>query len=218
MSRDGRLFAEGDLSATLRAEQGKLAAAAGAIPAADVLATSVEALADELVKRFRVEPLDVHWDEANVALADVQIDVSRDPMRMIFDRDRPFYVPGTKFTYQVPFTGDATLFRLQPSHFTLSPPTGTIKDNELRIELEQPAPLDDTIRTDFDRAKAQIKNYVDWINQDVSRYNESLPVSARSAAEQRRSKVVADRDMLASLGVPVRRKEDAAPTYAVPPV
>jgi len=37
---------------------------------------------------------------------EVQVDVSGDRQRAIFDRSRPFYMPGFRVTYYVPFRGD----------------------------------------------------------------------------------------------------------------
>jgi hypothetical protein len=218
MSRDEYLFTDGDLRATLEVERTKLAAAANGLPADEVLSKGVEALATQLVERFRVEPLEVDWTSANVSHADAQVDVSRDPLRAIFDQSRPFYVPGTTITYHVPFRGDANLFNLHPSRFTLNPPLGTVHGDELRIEFTLPVPLRDTVRADLDREITQIKNYIGWVNSDVAGYNAGLDAAARAAVMRRRDKVVADHELIASLGVPVRRKEDAAPTYAVPPV
>ncbi len=218
MRTDDYLFAQGDLHATLEAQRSKLAAAADALLADVVLSKGVDALAAELVEQFTVEPLDVDWDAATVSSADTRVDVSQDPLRAIFDRGQPFYIPGTTVTYHVPFRGDPTLFKLHPSHYTLNPPMGAVHDHELRIAVTRPVPVPENLRADFDRVIAQIKQYIGWVNDDVAGYNARLADEAKTAVTRRREKVLADRALIASLGVPVRRKEDATPTYAVPPV
>lgn len=40
-----------------------------------------------------------------------QVDVSQDPLRVIFDRDCPFYLTGTEIAFHVPFGGKENLFR-----------------------------------------------------------------------------------------------------------
>jgi hypothetical protein len=55
------------------------------------------------------------------------------------------------------------------------------------------------------------------MNADVAKFNEHLPTLARQAAQRRRDKVVGDRELEASLGVPVRRRADDVPGYAVAP-
>jgi hypothetical protein len=48
------------------------------------------------------------------------VDVSGDRQRAIFDRSRPFYMPGFRVTYYVPFRGDKDLLKCQPN-----PPEGS---------------------------------------------------------------------------------------------
>jgi hypothetical protein len=76
----------------------------------------VASLADEYTLDIPV------LDEAGIHVdySEQQIDVSRDPMRFIHDRSRPFYVPGTRVTFVIPFVGDPNLFNVQPQNFTYS--------------------------------------------------------------------------------------------------
>jgi hypothetical protein len=67
------------------------------------------------------------------------------------------------------------------------------------------------------RELAQVKTHIDWVNSDVREYNDRLPGVALAAATRRREKVIADHDLVASLGIPVRRA-DVPKTYAAPPV
>lgn len=54
-------------------------------------------------------------DEIHIAdSGEVQIDVSRDPRRMIFDLSEPFYMPGNKTVIAVPFDGDADFSEYSP--------------------------------------------------------------------------------------------------------
>lgn len=217
MNRPSQLFNDGDLGASLRAQEQKVEQAAQAIPADHALATSIEDLAAALVGEFRVEP--VVLDEAAMTLShhDEKIDVSQDPMRFISDPSRPFYVPGTTVTLHIPFSGDAGLFKVRPSRFTFRALFGDVADRELRISATVPAPVPPDIKARLDGELAQIKSYIETANADVASYNASLEGLALAAAKKRREKVIADHDLVASFGIPVRRA-DAPRTYAAPPV
>jgi hypothetical protein len=217
MNRPSHLFNDGDLSASLRAQEQKVGQAAQVIPADHALAASAEDLAAELVAEFRVEPIVL--DEAAMTLShrDEQIDVSRDPMRFISDPSRPFYVPGTAVTLHIPFRGDTGLFKVRPSRFTLSPPFGEVVDGELRISESVPAPVPADIKARLERELAQIKSYIETANADLAAYNTRLEGLALAAAKKRREKVIADHDLVASFGIPVRRA-DAPTTYGAPPI
>jgi hypothetical protein len=62
---------------------------------------------------------------------EVDIDVSQDRLRLIWDRSKPFYVRGTEITIHVPFEGDPSLFEVQPATHNLNPPLGDVEGKEL---------------------------------------------------------------------------------------
>jgi len=218
MSRGDYLFNEGYLSAAFEGRRRELEQAAQQIPSAHALAASVEELAGELIDRYRIEPLDLDWDQMSVSVEDTRVDISGDPRRLVFDRGGPFLVPGTTITYHVPFRGESDLFKFQPSTFTLNPPRAQVAGHELRIAETRPADATEGLREELDRTASSIKSYVTTVRSDVERFNKELEQSARGAAERRRAKVLADRELVASFGLPVKRREDAAPTYATPAV
>ncbi len=217
MSRPDHLFSSGDLAASLRAQEQKMGQAAQAIPPDRAVSRSAPELAAELVEQFRVEPLVL--DEAAMTLShrDAQVDVSQDPMRMIMDRSRPFHIPGTTVTYHLPVTGESDLFKMRPSTSSLSFPMGVVTGGELRISETVPTPVPATLKARLDAELAKIKQYVAWANADVAAFNARLDAAALAAASRRRDKVIADHDLVASFGIPVRR-EEAPETYAAPPV
>ena len=192
--------------------------AAQAIPPDHALGRSVEELAQELCERFRIEPLDVAWDAMTLSHKDERVDVSGDWMRGPFDGGQPVYVPGTSLSYHIPFKGESDLFKMQPSHLNLNPPRARIRGSEVVISVTAPAPIQDSVKNELDRQLQGVRTYVDWVNSDVLGFNNRLVDLCRQAAEARRAKVLADLDLVASFGIPVRRREDAATTYVAPAV
>src|SRR5258706_5844724 len=124
------LFHDGRLSDSLRAHEQKLEATAQAIPGDHALATSAEDLAAALAAEYRVEPIVLDEAAKTVVSTDERIDVSGDWSRGLDRRDGPFYVPGTRLTLHVPFSGEADLFKLQPSTISLNPPRGKVTGRE----------------------------------------------------------------------------------------
>jgi hypothetical protein len=217
MTLQPHLFVDAVLGDSLRAHEHKMEQAAQAIPADCALATSAEDLAAALVEEYQVEPLVLDEGAMTVSHKDEQIDVSRDPMRFIPDPSQPFYVPGTTVTLHVPFTGEADLFKMRASSFTLNPPRGKVSGSELFISTSVPAPAPANVGDQLKHTLSQIKSHVDWVNAEVREYNARLEGLALAAANRRREKVKADHDLVAAIGIPVRRT-DAPKTYAAPPV
>ena len=211
------LFHDGLLSESLRAHERKLEAAAQAIPPDHALATSAEDLAAALVAEYRVEPIVLDEAAKTVVPKDERIDVSHDWSRGIDARYGPVYVPGTKLTLHVPFSGEADLFKLQPSTVSMNLPRGKVAGHELLLSTSAPAPVPPDLGEALLRGLAHVKTHIDWVNAEVRVYNDRLPGVALAAATARREKVIADHDLVAALGIPVRRA-DAPKTYAVAPV
>lgn len=218
MARPDALFSAGSLSDALRGQEQNVTREANAIPADHALARSVEELAAEVVAACRVERLTVHWEAMTVSSRDVQVDVRWDQNRLITDRSQPFNLPGTEISYYIPFTGEADLFKARPSIFTSSPPRGEVQGSELVITEQMAAPVSERLKAELDRMLSAIRGYVGYVNTEVDAFNERLGDAALKAVAARRSKVLADRELVASMGVPLRRRENARPTYATPAV
>src|SRR5271167_4021219 len=85
------------------------------IPANTLLNASEHDLIQAIVEESRLNVPLIKDEEIHIAYSgEAQVDVSRDPMRMIIDRSKPFHTPGNKTVIAVPFEGDAGFFRVRP--------------------------------------------------------------------------------------------------------
>ena len=116
-----------------------------------VLNTSPEQLCDYFVEKYSVAPLVIDESGIQVDYGDAQVDVSYRFEYAVFDRSSPTYVTGTRITFFVPFSGDAELFKCRPSTFSLNPPRGVVRGNELVFVYEQTPHDVPNIRSEFDR-------------------------------------------------------------------
>src|SRR5579859_4074113 len=116
---DELLFNKYDILSVVRAHEESLKKRVQSIPANTVLNASEQDLVLAVVQEFRLNiPI---ITDAQIYIAhsgETQVDVSGDPMRGIFNRSRPFYIPGNKTVIAVPFEGDSEFFRIQPQSYT----------------------------------------------------------------------------------------------------
>lgn len=143
---------------------------------------------------------------------DAQIDVSHNP----FYGHQRQRVNGTSITVSIPFEGQGELFQYQPSHFNLNPPRGVIKNSELRVTYQFITPDSGQLTSAFQSDLQNIKVHVNWVNQNVNEFNNSLRRLIPQSIGKRKAKLLADRKVSAALGVPLKRREDAAKSYTVP--
>jgi hypothetical protein len=214
----GLLFCTYDLGDILRNSGDEMRREVESLDANRLLNTALEDLKNYLVGKYRVEPIRLLRDQWYADTRETQVDVRYDPNRWIDDKSRPFMVPGERVEVRVPFEGESELFYAQPNTSTTSPPRAVIEKQELALRYDSAADAPREVRPLIDRALTEIEQYLGWQRGMIDAHNNGLPAVAAQAIEQRRARLLAQSQRVASLGIPVRRRDDAPGTYAIPTV
>ena len=212
------LFYKYDLQATIENKGRALVTDINSMKETEVLNTSQEEMVKYLIEKHRINPLAIDETGIQMNYGDAQIDVRGDFRRAIFDMDRPVYVTGTRFTFYVPFTGDSDLFRCKPSTSSLSLPTATVRSNELIFTYDMTNDRDSDVGEMFKRDLNTTQVHAKRVNTDVGRFNGALTENAVQRLNARREKLLKDRDLVASIDFPLRRRQDPPSTFVVPDV
>jgi hypothetical protein len=146
-------------------------------------------------------------DELYATTRETQLDVSRSPNRMFFDNG-PHYVPATEVTVRVPFVGDAALFDVQPTSFTLSPPRGKVVGSELHLIFTLTDQSTD-IKPHCDAALRAIKQYLDNLKPSAAQLKDELDRMAAQGIAERKRQLESHKSALSTLGIPIRTESDA---------
>jgi hypothetical protein len=214
MSRNNAfLFSEWNLRAVLEGQEAELMKEIEGIGSNQLLNTSIEVLCEYFERKYKLEPIRLKEDGITVDQAEKKIDVSQDFLRAIHDRSEPFYVSGIAVTYYIPFEGDADLFKCHPSTSTINPPRGLVKDTVILDTYERTDHNAAAIKTDFDHNISEMRRWLEWIERDVTLFNNAVREKAKNKIEKRREKLLKDQGLVAQLGFPLRRREDAPQTY-----
>jgi len=195
-----------------------MAAEVEGIDANRLLNTSVEDLAVYFSEKFEINVPFLDVDSLVVDQREKQIDVSRDQMRMIRDRSRPFYITGTEVEVEIPFTGEAAAFNIQPNPYTLNPPRAAVRGSTVYFSIVGTNLGADGVRSEIDRTVAEIQSYLSNLRSNVAAMNSQLLGEARSAIEARRAKLLASRNMVTALGFKMKERQDALRTFVAPEV
>jgi hypothetical protein len=190
----------------------------GEIDGDRLLNTSVEDLVKYLAGKYQITVPALVEDEIVVEQHDTQIDVSRDSMRIIHDRSRPFHVKGTEIQVEVPFTGEAEAFRIHPSSYDSMPPRAAVRQGRLYFSVSGTNLEPTAVRAEIDRTLKSIKWYLEKLAGDVLSLNNQLPEVARGVVQRRREKLLGDRTLVASLGFKMKERPGAAKTFVAPEV
>lgn len=187
------------------------------IDSAVLLNASEQDLVDALLEEFRLSIPTIRDSEIYIAHSgETQVDVSRDPMRLIMDHSRPFYIPGTKIVIAAPFDGDAAFFRIQPQSHTLNPPRAEIVHHEIHLTYISTDQKPESIKQQYEAALNLIRQNLTWLRESTSPFNNQLEAQIRAQLKARKDRLFADAGMTAALGLPMKKREGLPTTYAIP--
>lgn len=215
----GYLFSSISLDYILMEQAQKLRQEVEAFDANRLLNTAPEDLKQYLVEKYHVEPLILRRDDWYADTAEVQVDVRYDRRRLISDTGRPVYVPGERVDIHVPFEGDSELFYAHANQFSTNPPRAVVNKTDLLFRYDSPSDTPNVdVRSSVEHVLSEIEQYLEVQRAMIQTHNQGLANLSAQYVEQRRARLLAQSDRVAGLGIPVKRREDAPKTYAVPTV
>ena len=183
-----------------------------------ILNISEEDLCEHLVSKYSLEPPKLLENEKYADREEIDVDVSKDPIKFIRDRRRPFYVKGLQIIIAIPFEGDGNLFQYQPSSFGLNPPRAEISGQQLRLVYTTAEHDAGAVEKEYQNAIERINGYLKSVRENVERYNEQLGPLARQLIPRRKEKLLADQQLVRELGIPIKQRDDLPRTCTVPTV
>ena len=184
----------------------------------EVMSTSQEDMVTYLVEKHGINPLAIDEPSIQMDYSEVQLDVSRHHEYPILAFTGPRHVTGTRLTFYVPFTGDADLFHCRPSRRRMSLPTPSVGSTELVFTYEttqdRASGINDTFKEELDQTQIHAAR----VNEEIKGFNDTLPERARQLLKARREKLLQDRNLVESIGFPIRRRQNPPSTFVVPDV
>ena len=182
----------------------------------ELLNTSSVDLVRHLVSEYKFDVPKIYPDALIVDEREIKIDVSQDQMRIIYNRSRPFYIPGTSVDVEVPFTGDKEGFDIQPSTINLNAPIAHVGNNVLKFSVTGAGLTTDVVKQKINDTIASISQHLVWLENDAMNYNASLDALATQIIERRKEKLQKDRSLVAGLGFNIKQRPGAQETFAAP--
>jgi len=213
-----------DLSDALRAQIEQMKREITDTSPACMNGASDEELIAHYVSSYSIETLTIYYDRAQAEHRETKVDVSHDRFRrLIPDGSGPVMVKGDEITICVPFTGDSKLFKFTPSTRCLNPPRGRVeKTDELGgyVLLSLALPSDTSDGEQFNQWISNqlnvLKQYDNWIRNDVSRFNTELKQQARAAIQSRRQQLEKQGTLLQKISIPLCSRSEAPSPISIP--
>jgi heme oxygenase len=197
------LFSEYDLDAILRNQLEQVRERVVKLDQNHFKTTSDDFISATLASELVVSPVVLLEDQIAVSTHDAKIDVSHDFSRASWG-DGPTLVDGLEVTYHLPYVGEKELLKCRPSTFTLNPPRGVIASGELQFPYDQPDRDLAATKRFFLEDVARIKEWLSWVNAQVTEYNQRLEAAVRQHVVDRRQELDRTQSDLQSLGYAIR--------------
>ena len=205
------LFSSRNLNEGLEARLVQVRLLIDQLPEDQFRISSDEELIEFVVAQLQLRELALDLGGAKGEQRETQIDVSGDRDRVFSPgRTGPFFIPGTELKVRIPFSGSASLFEAKPSSYTYNPPAGEIERDHIVISISKPHDADpEAFKGDYEREKAQLVRYIEWTNNDVRKFNNSIREVAQRSVSERRKRLEKHQDLAQLLNISIEPKEGA---------
>ncbi|MEZ5500259.1 MAG: hypothetical protein R3E77_12620 [Steroidobacteraceae bacterium] len=212
----GLLFVTHDLGQSIRNTQQAMREEIERLDGNRLLSTPVADLVTYFAEKYKIEPLTLHKDNWYADTKEVRVDVRYDSMRWIDDKSRPALVAGERTEVHIPFEGEAELFYSSANTYSSNPPRAAIEGSELVLRYEMPADAPREVRPLVDQDLRTIEQHIGWQRPMIDAHNSTLAGIAQQAIDGRRKRLLDQSRRADALGIPVRRRDGAPQTYAIP--
>ncbi len=119
--------------------------------------------------------------------------------------------------YHIPYSGSIYVLRNRASSFSLSGSIDVgIKDNCIITEIINFNNDAEAIKKEFESHKKYILSDYDYLKNDCERFNNDVLDFTIFKIKERKKIILSKKDLLSSLGVPLKKKDNVEETFSIP--
>lgn len=214
---DELLFARDDLTQYLERRRRHMVNEVDGYEPNRLLNSNVDDLVAYFVAKYQIDVPEVLIDQITADHAETRLDVSHRFEYGGFPGESVI-VPATEFTLHVPVSGEIDLLRYRGSTFSTNPPRARVNGQVVIFTFAAPQPDAAKAKANLDEQLRRLREYLAWTVNDLREFNRGVGATARQAVDARRSRLLANQNTVASLGYPLKPRDGAARTYALPDV
>ena len=214
-----RLFSRDELSGTLRQQEQTMLQEINGLGEKQTLNGSHEDLCKYLLEKYGMDMPEIAEEGIRTSYGDVE-KVGGGSFDDLLSRHGypPPHVIGTRITFHVPYTGDGELFKCQASTRSLSPPRAVVEKDELEFVYDRTTRDAGGIPKEFQEDLGKLKQSLNWVKNDVDKFNNTIRTTINEGINARREKLLQDRQLVESIGYPLKTREGMPNTYIAPEV
>jgi hypothetical protein len=120
------------------------------------------------------------------------------------------------FKFTVPFSGSVGLLRCNPSSFLHQAITAEVDDRAIHFELVDFTGDGKQVKQQFEQSIKALETNASYLASDVAGHNSGLLSQIQSTFQARKAEILRQRQVAASIGVPIRKATSVPTTFAIP--
>lgn len=205
----GYLFSGGRLSESLDGHQTTALSEVERISKDQFLATTVDTLVESICAKAAIEKLVIFEDRMSMDQAETKIEVTG-RFEYGFSRGERGFANGHQLTFYLPFSGEPSLWQLQPNTYSSMPPCGQVdsRTSVLSIALSNTSNTDQSwYQGELQQQLKGIRDYLSWQEPMLAQYERELSAQVRAAVERRRGQLGQLQNLAATFNIPLVKKE-----------
>lgn len=195
----------------------------------EIVSCNFEEWADYFAGKYYIAPISVFETNIEKTIAETKVKRTNPFRRHPFEKDF-FEIDGVCVTFKIPFDGDPNLFDIHPSSYILErfdtrsfvAPQGeecgsfTLDFEYTKQELQEKGEtMAEYVQKQFDNEFRNYKMMIDYVNDEVSSFNNGLVTSAMRLLEERKKKVDSFSAISNALQIPLTTSKNAPNTKPI---
>jgi hypothetical protein len=203
-----QLFSNGDLSNLARQSVVEAQQAVQQLSPDELLNTPTDDIVMSLVEKHTFMTPTLRRD-------DEYVDGPHEVTLRRMDYGEEIVLRATLIALVVPFDGEGGMFYMNPNRWG-GAPRGNLHYNNLVLTIRGVNLQTDAVEKQFKAQLAEIETFLGWQREMAAQHRENLPRQLRPLVEDRKARVLTDRQMVANLPFKVRARTDAKQSYVAP--
>lgn len=181
----------------------------------DILNVNKEEYIQYLISQYKFIPVEIHKDQVTVSTQEKYIPAEWHPPSYFFRSTRGS-CPRDVIKFHLPFTGDKQLLKVQASTYSWSAPLITIEDNCICFEIINFDLEPEKITQEKESTINDLVELNGYLTNDLNQFNTSIEIIATQAFESRKQQLLEKNNLIAALGVPIRKSDNTSNTFSIP--
>lgn len=185
------------------------------IDADTLLSENEDVLVAELLDKHMPRSIEIDWDGVTGSPTTEVKKEERDPFRP----NQTYKVAASKMTLSVPYIGSKSILDYNASTFNYDSNEWALDDEVIRFDVVEYSLTTEAVQSRIKNVQARLDKKVVWANGDLARFLPNAEERTRGRLKQRRERILNDRKVEDSLGIPIvstgvpRRPVRAQPKY-----